>query len=89
MFNEYVDSAFVLFLSYLLHLLIENGEVYAWGLGEDGQLGDGNNANARGTPVRVALPDDVVIKFISAGHDYSLAVDGTYVIVITMIGRGW
>ena len=52
------------------------GQVYCWGLGEDGQLGDGLSTNSA-TPVAVSLFSD--IKQIAVGRKFACALrlDGT------------
>ena len=55
----------------------EDGLVYAWGVGADGQLGDGSNSN-RDVPGSATVPVGTPVTFdftaISAGGDYSLAI---------------
>lgn len=55
-----------------------DGNVYAWGDGEDGQLGDGSTLDSQ-VPVRVLLPAGVTAVAVSAGFGSSLALgsDGT------------
>ena len=50
-----------------------NGVLYAWGLGTDGQLGNGTMASST-TPVQVSLPAGVVPVAVAAGDDHSLAL---------------
>ncbi|RBP98745.1 RCC1 domain-containing protein, partial [Bifidobacterium xylocopae] len=50
-----------------------DGNTYAWGLNDYGQLGDGTTTN-RNQPVRVHTPAGVRFTQISAGFDYSLAI---------------
>jgi alpha-tubulin suppressor-like RCC1 family protein len=38
------------------YALLTNGSLYAWGLGTQGQLGDGRSANSFTRPVRVRFP---------------------------------
>ena len=57
------------------HTLVigSNGVLYAWGLGTDGQLGNGTTASSS-TPVQVSLPSGVVPVAVAAGDDHSLAL---------------
>jgi alpha-tubulin suppressor-like RCC1 family protein len=60
------------------YALLTDGSLYAWGLGTDGELGDGNRVNSFGTPVRVRFPAGVQIASIPADampYDTALAVD--------------
>ncbi len=50
-----------------------NGAVYAWGLNNDGQLGNGTTTNS-GTLVQVKLPSGVTATQIACGVDHSLAL---------------
>ena len=50
-----------------------DGEVYAWGVNDNGQLGDGTHV-ARNRPVAVALPGGVRATAVSAGGEHSLAL---------------
>ena len=50
-----------------------NGALYAWGLGTDGQLGNGTTTTSS-TPVQVSLPLGVVPVAVAAGDDHSLAL---------------
>ena len=50
-----------------------NGLLYAWGLGTDGQLGNGTTTTSS-TPVQVSLPLGVVPVAVAAGDDHSLAL---------------
>ena len=56
--------------------LTSSGQVYAWGAGLDGQLGDGSTAG-RTTPTAVAFPSGTVVTQVSAGGDHSLALTAT------------
>ena len=53
--------------------LTRAGKVYAWGLNDHGQLGDGKPAGSE-TPVFVRLPTGTVATAIAAGEDYSMAL---------------
>jgi alpha-tubulin suppressor-like RCC1 family protein len=66
------------------YALLTSGALYAWGLGTQGQLGDGGDHNAPGTPVRVHFPAGVKIASIPTDvmpFDTGLAVD--------TLGRAW
>lgn len=59
--------------------LTDSGDVYAWGSNSDGQLGvSGIPTVGSSTPLRVSLPEGVVVKQIMAGADFSyvLSEDG-------------
>ncbi len=56
--------------------LTSTGQVYAWGAGLDGQLGDGSTA-VRTTPTEVDLPAGTVVTQVSAGGDHSMALTST------------
>jgi alpha-tubulin suppressor-like RCC1 family protein len=62
------------------YALLANGRVYAWGLGNHGQLGDGTTSNSFTTPVRVRFPAGVKIASLPIDvmpFDTGLAVDTT------------
>jgi alpha-tubulin suppressor-like RCC1 family protein len=62
------------------YALLANGELYAWGQGSHGQLGDGRLDNSFARPVRVRFPAGVKIKSIPADvmpFDSALAIDTT------------
>ncbi len=56
--------------------LAPSGEVWAWGEGKDGELGNGRRTNHL-RPVRVHLPEGVKVKAVRAGAEYALAVTTT------------
>lgn len=59
---------------------LEEGEVYAWGHGGQGQLGQPSIQNQR-VPVEIkALSDDKIV-FIACGGSSSAAVSGMYQII--------
>lgn len=62
------------------HALAEdnNGNVYAWGLGSSGQLGNDFNEGSL-LPVLVVSPSDIALTSVSGGSSHSVAVgdDGT------------
>jgi alpha-tubulin suppressor-like RCC1 family protein len=60
------------------YALLTNGRLYGWGLGTQGQLGDGGAANSFSHPVRVRFPAGVKIASIPTDvmpYDTGLAVD--------------
>ncbi len=60
------------------YALLTDGALYAWGLGSQGQLGDGGTANSFSTPVRVQFPAGVKIASIPGDampYDTGLAID--------------
>jgi alpha-tubulin suppressor-like RCC1 family protein len=60
------------------YALLTNGSVYAWGLGNAGQLGDGSTGNSFTTPVKVRFPAGVKIASLPIDvmpFDTALAVD--------------
>jgi alpha-tubulin suppressor-like RCC1 family protein len=62
------------------YALLANGSLYAWGMGNVGQLGDGGSANSFTRPVRVRFPSGVKIASIPTDvmpFDTGLAVDTT------------
>ena len=62
------------------YALLTNGSLYAWGLGTQGELGDGSTANSLTEPVRVRFPPGVKIAYIPTDampYDTGLAVDTT------------
>lgn len=62
------------------YALLQDGRLYAWGLGTEGQLGDGRRGNSFVKPVRVRFPAGVKIASIPTDvmpYDTALAVDTT------------
>jgi alpha-tubulin suppressor-like RCC1 family protein len=60
------------------YALLNNGQVWAWGQGTEGQLGNGAYANSFTTPVQVKFPKGVQIAFLATDampFDTALAVD--------------
>jgi alpha-tubulin suppressor-like RCC1 family protein len=60
------------------YALLADGEVYAWGLGAYGQLGDGGTTDSPTTPVQVQFPAGVTISSLPTDampFDTGLAVD--------------
>jgi alpha-tubulin suppressor-like RCC1 family protein len=64
------------------YALKSNGTVWAWGAGQNGQLGDGRKTSTL-SPVRVEFPAGVKIAFLAdvSPYDTALAVDTS--------GRAW
>ena len=60
--------------------LTSTGNIYAWGLNDKGQLGDGTTTQ-RMSPVQVSEPESITFVAIAAGVDHNLAVDSQ--------GRAW
>ncbi len=58
---------------YFTVALTSTGEVLAWGLNFDGQLGDGSLTNSM-TPVRVHIPAHTTITHVRAGCAFGLAL---------------
>jgi alpha-tubulin suppressor-like RCC1 family protein len=62
------------------YALLTNGQVWAWGQGTNGQLGDGSDANSFTTAVQVQFPAGVSIALLPTDaqpYDSALAVDTT------------
>jgi alpha-tubulin suppressor-like RCC1 family protein len=60
------------------YALLTDGSLYAWGLGTQGQLGDGRSQNSFGHPVQVRFPRGVRIASIPTDampYNTALAVD--------------
>jgi alpha-tubulin suppressor-like RCC1 family protein len=60
------------------YALLTNGAVYAFGLGAEGELGNGGTANSLDVPVQVKFPAGVKIAFIPTDvlpYDSAFAVD--------------
>ena len=60
------------------YALLANGSLYAWGLGTQGQLGDGGTASSFSKPVKVDFPPGVKIASVpddAMPYDSGLAVD--------------
>ena len=51
----------------------EEEEIYGTGLNSNGNLGIGNSAN-QNIPIRVKFPNEVMITFISAAYDHTIAL---------------
>jgi alpha-tubulin suppressor-like RCC1 family protein len=56
--------------------LSTDGQVYAWGSGLLGQLGDGSNADSL-TPAPIHAPAGLTFTAVAAGGDHSLALTST------------
>jgi alpha-tubulin suppressor-like RCC1 family protein len=62
------------------YALLSNGQVYAWGLGTNGQLGNGGTTSSLTKAVRVQFPSGVKIKFLPTDvmpYNTAFAVDTT------------
>ncbi len=62
------------------YALLSDGSVYAWGLGGDGELGDGATADSFTTPVQVQFPVGVKIASLPTDampYNTGLAVDAS------------
>jgi alpha-tubulin suppressor-like RCC1 family protein len=62
------------------YALLTNGSLYAWGVGNTGELGDGGTQNSLNTAVQVKFPRGVKIAWIPTDampYDTGLAVDTT------------
>jgi alpha-tubulin suppressor-like RCC1 family protein len=62
------------------YALLSNGEVYAWGFGTNGELGDGGTASSFTTAVQVHFPPGVTIAALPTDvmpYDVGLAIDTT------------
>jgi alpha-tubulin suppressor-like RCC1 family protein len=60
------------------YALLTNGSVYAWGMGTQGELGDGGDVNSFETPQQVRFPRGVKIAYLATDampYDTALAVD--------------
>ncbi len=60
------------------YALLANGSLYAWGLGTQGELGNGGTSSSFRKPVRVRFPAGVKIAYIPTDampYDTGLAVD--------------
>jgi alpha-tubulin suppressor-like RCC1 family protein len=60
------------------YALLTNGSVYAWGLGSQGELGDGGTGNSFDSPVQVRFPAGVKIASLPVDampYDTGLALD--------------
>jgi alpha-tubulin suppressor-like RCC1 family protein len=60
------------------YALLTNGQLYAWGMGNTGQLGDGSTGDSFSKPVRVRFPAGVKIAWIPTDvmpFNTGLAVD--------------
>ncbi|MGD0195943.1 MAG: hypothetical protein ABSC35_13895 [Candidatus Dormibacteria bacterium] len=60
------------------YALLTNGQVWAWGFGDVGQLGDGGSVNSFTTPVQVAFPPGTTISQLATDampYNAALAID--------------
>jgi alpha-tubulin suppressor-like RCC1 family protein len=63
------------------YALEANGSVLAWGIGDEGELGDGSRGKSFDTAVRVDFPAGVKIVAIGEARASGFAIDST--------GQGW
>jgi alpha-tubulin suppressor-like RCC1 family protein len=63
------------------YALESNGTVWAWGSGQQGALGDGNDNSSYGKAVQVQFPSGVDVRSIGEAAYSGMAVDST--------GQGW
>lgn len=62
------------------YALLTDGEVWAWGIGSESELGDGSTANSFTTPVQVQFPAGVEIAALATDampYNAALAIDTT------------
>lgn len=60
------------------YALLRDGSLYAWGIGTQGELGNGSDGNSFETPVRVRFPPGVKIAYLATDampYNSALAVD--------------
>lgn len=76
----FISSCTPTHLDDLCNFYLDEGEVYAWGHGGQGQLGQPSMQNQRVPVVIKALSDDKV-AFIACGGSSSAAVSGFYQII--------
>jgi alpha-tubulin suppressor-like RCC1 family protein len=55
--------------------LLADGEVYAWGYGANGELGDGSDESSINAAVKVRFPAGVIIKAIGEARRSCFAID--------------
>ena len=53
------------------------GKLFAWGIDNRGQLGDGGHRTGSTVPVRVHLPSGTTATFVASGSEHSLALTST------------
>ena len=54
-----------------------SGKLFAWGIDNRGQLGDGGHRTGSTVPVRVHLPSGMTVTFVASGSEHSLALTST------------
>jgi len=54
-----------------------SGKLFAWGIDNRGQLGDGGHRTGSTVPVRVHLPSGTNVTFVASGSEHSLALTST------------
>jgi alpha-tubulin suppressor-like RCC1 family protein len=57
--------------------LNRSGQLFAWGIGNLGQLGNGGHITGSATPVRVHLPKGTKVTSVASGGEHSLALTST------------
>ncbi len=60
------------------YALLANGSVYAWGIGNEGELGDGKAKNSRDLPVKVRFPSGVIVASLPGDampYNTGMAID--------------
>lgn len=65
------------------YALTSNGEVWAWGVGQEGQLGDGATSDSFTSPVQVHFPSGVRIASLAGPMPFDSAM------AIDTLGRPW
>ena len=63
------------------YALLSSGQVWAWGSGKDGELGDGTDVPSNVNPVEVTFPSGTDIKAIGESYNSGYAIDSE--------GNGW
>jgi alpha-tubulin suppressor-like RCC1 family protein len=57
--------------------LNKSGKLFAWGIDDAGELGDGGHRKGSAIPVRVHLPSGITVTSVASGSDHSLALTST------------
>jgi E3 ubiquitin-protein ligase HERC2 len=58
-----------------LYALTNQGEVFSWGQGSQGELGTGGSTKATGNPARLSWAKDIVRLEAAGGGRFAAAVD--------------